>query len=118
MASRDRDRRRMSSRHSEGTFKLVGSDGVHGLVALDVALHRDSWVGVTEEFGGDECALRVIVDGSDCAAEAMRGDVSDPGLIHHFAQESVSLLRSSGEGIACSANGGSATRRTERLAFG
>lgn len=72
---------------------MLGGDGVHGLVALDVVLHRDPWVGVPEEFGGEERALGVVDDGGDSAAEAVWGDVIDPGLVHHVAQESADVVR-------------------------
>ncbi|GEM_PF-6682440 len=42
-------------------------DGVHGLVALDVVLHRDPRVSVPEQLRGKEYALRVVDDGGDGA---------------------------------------------------
>ena len=82
-----------SSSLTEGALKVLSGDGVHGLVALDVVLHRDPRVGVPEEFGGEECALGVVDDGRDGAAEAVWGDVLDPGCVHHVAQEPADVVR-------------------------
>lgn len=85
--------KRRSSGLPEGSLKVVSSCRDHGLVALDVVLHRDPWVGVSAEFRGEERALCVVDDGCHGAAEAMRGDVLDPGLLHHVAQEPADVVR-------------------------
>lgn len=72
---------------------MLSLGGVHGLAALDVVLHRDPRVGGPEELGGEERALRVVDDGRDRAAEAVRGDVLDPSRFHHVAQEPADVVR-------------------------
>ena len=82
-----------SSSLTESPLEMLSRDGVHGLVALDVVLHRDPRVGVPEELGGEERALRVVDDSGDSTAEAVRRDVLDPGLVHHVAQEPADVVR-------------------------
>lgn len=72
---------------------MLSGGGVHGLVALDVVLHRDPRVGVPEEFRGEERALSVIDDGGHGPTEAVRGDVLDSGVVRHVAQEPADVVR-------------------------
>lgn len=82
-----------SSSLTKGPLEALRGNGVHDLAALDVVLHRDPRVGVSEDFGGEERALRVVDDGGNCAAETVRGDVLDPGLVRHVALESADIVR-------------------------
>jgi hypothetical protein len=83
-----------SSSLTKGPLEVLRGNGVHDLAALDVVLHRDPRVGVPEELGGEERVLRVVDDRGDGAAEAVRGDVLDPGRVHHVAQEPTDTLTS------------------------
>ena len=78
---------------SESALQVFGGGGVHDLAALDVVLHRDPRIGVPEQLRRKERTLGVIDDGGDGAAKAVRGDVLDPGRVHHVAQEPTNVVR-------------------------
>lgn len=82
-----------SSGQTKSLLKVLGRYGVHGLAALNVVLHRDPRVGVSEEFGGEERALGVVDDSGHGPAESVRGDVLDPSLVHHIAQKPADVVR-------------------------
>lgn len=82
-----------SPRSSESSLEVLGGGGVHSLAALDVVLHRDPRIGVPEQLGGEERALRLVDDRGDGTAKAVRGDVLNPGSVHHVAQQPADVVR-------------------------
>lgn len=74
-------------------FDHSGGGGVHEVVAHDVVLDRDPGVGVSEEFGGEVDASGVVDRGGSGAAEAVRGDAGQAGLLHHVAKAAADVVR-------------------------
>jgi len=76
---------------AKSSFKVLSCGGVHGLVGLDAVLHRDRRVSMTKELGSKQRALRVVDHSRDGAAESVRRDVLDPGLVH-VAQKTADVV--------------------------
>ncbi|MBG9887303.1 hypothetical protein ABE10_12360 [Bacillus toyonensis] len=90
------------ARHPERLLKEVGGGGVHGLVAADVVLAGDGGVAVAEELRGELESSDVVDGGGGGAAEPVRGDVFNAGLVHDVTELAADVVRR----VRCSDAGG------------